>query len=167
MLSRIALSALAVACFAGAALAEPANVAVAGAKSEASANPAKIGCANPATEQHPKAVFQVNDPGDVPLVLRVVTNYLIAEPTAEVAVVGYGGGIDFMLKGAVDPNGKPYAIELNRLADRGVAFKVCNNTLKARNLSADAVAPMASVVPSAVIEIVRLQTHEGFAYFKP
>ena len=49
--------------------------------------------------------------------------------------------------------------------DRGVKFKVCNNTLKGRNLTADAVDPLTSVVPSAVIEILRLQTHERFAYF--
>ncbi|MEO8507777.1 MAG: DsrE family protein [Betaproteobacteria bacterium] len=114
----------------------------------------------------PKVVFQLNAAEDAPTILRFVTNYLAVEPGAEVAVVGYAGGIDFMLEGARDPGGKPYADQLAALAARGVAFKVCNNTLKARNLTAGAVSPQAMVVPGAVNEIIRLQTKEGYAYFQ-
>jgi hypothetical protein len=114
----------------------------------------------------PKVVFQLSAAQDAPTVLRFVTNYLAVEPGAEVAVVGYAGGIDFMLEGARDPGGKPYADQLAALAARGVAFKVCNNTLKARNLTAAAVSPQAMVVPGAVNEIIRLQTKEGYAYFQ-
>ena len=114
----------------------------------------------------PKVVFQLNKADDAPTILRFVTNYLAVEPTAQVAVVGYAGGIDFMLQDARDPSGKPYANELAALAARGVAFKVCNNTLKARNLTTAAVSPPATVVPGAVNEIIRLQTREGYAYFQ-
>lgn len=114
----------------------------------------------------PKVVFQLNAAEDAATILRFVTNYLAVEPGAEVAVVGYAGGIDFMLEGARDPGGKPYADQLAALAARGVAFKVCNNTLKARNLTATAVSPQAMVVPGAVNEIIRLQTKEGYAYFQ-
>lgn len=114
----------------------------------------------------PKVVFQINDAASVPTVLRFVTNYLVAEPTAQIAVVGYGPGIDFMLADARDPAGKPYETLLVALADRGVAFKVCNNTLKSRNLTPAVVGAQASVVPSAVNEIIRLQTREGYAYFQ-
>jgi intracellular sulfur oxidation DsrE/DsrF family protein len=131
--------------------------------------------ARKATSQHedistgaaaPRVLFKLNSADDAPTILRFVTNYIAVEPTAEVAVVGYAGGIDFMLKDAKDPNGKPYSEQLAALADRGVAFKVCNNTLKARNLTASAVSPLASVVPGAVNEIIRLQTKEGYAYFQ-
>ena len=71
-----------------------------------------------------------------------------------------------MLKDALDANGKPYADQLAALTGRGVAFEVCNNTLKARNLTAAAVSPLATVVPGAVNEIIRLQTKEGYAYFQ-
>ena len=114
----------------------------------------------------PKVVFQINQAADAPTILRFVTNYLIAEPAAEVAVVGYAGGVDFMLKGAKDAEGKPYSDQLQALAHKGVHFKVCNNTLKARGLTTDAVAPSATVVPGAVNEIIRLQTKEGYAYFR-
>jgi intracellular sulfur oxidation DsrE/DsrF family protein len=153
----------------------------------AAATSAKVGCASPeaaaatnAAAQPaaaraqgctsdgavPKVVFKLNTAEDAPTILRFVTNYLAVEPNARVAVVGYGGGIDFMLEGARDASGKPYADQIAALADRGVAFKVCNNTLKARNLTASAVSPMASVVPGAVNEIIRLQTKEGYAYFQ-
>lgn len=114
----------------------------------------------------PKVIFQLNRAEDTASILRFVTNYLAVEPTAQVAVVAYAGGIDFMLAGASDVNGKPYAEQMAALAARGVAFKVCNNTLKARNLTADAVSAPAVVVPGAVNEIIRLQTKEGYAYFR-
>ena len=123
-------------------------------------------CALPAPAAAPKVVFQINQAADAPAIMRFVTNYLIAEPAAKVAVVGYAGGVDFMLKGAMDAAGKPYAEQLQALAGKGVVFKACNNTLKARNLTADAVAPSVTVVPGAVNEIIRLQTREGYAYFR-
>jgi uncharacterized protein len=114
----------------------------------------------------PRVVFQINQAADAPNILRYVANYLNAEPAAEVAVVGYAGGIDFMLKGARDAAGKPYADQLKALADRGVHFEACGNTLKTLKLAADAVVAQATVVPSAVNEIIRLQTREGYAYFR-
>ena len=114
----------------------------------------------------PKVVFQVNRAEDAPLILRFVTNYLKSEPEAEVTVVGYASGIDFMLKDAKDGDGKPYAVPVNRLLDMGVMFKVCNNTLKARSASPDVVLASVGIVPSAVNEIVRLQTQEGYSYFR-
>lgn len=114
----------------------------------------------------PKVVFQINDAANASTVLRFVTNYLVTEPSARIAVVGYSSGIDFMLADAKDARGNAYELQLQALAERGVEFKVCNNTLKSRNLTADAVGKQATVVPSAVNEIIRLQTREGYAYFQ-
>ena len=137
----------------------------------ASAAPAqeqkKLDCTNKGSQsQKPRVVFQVNRAEDAPLILRFVTNYLKSEPEAEVTVVGYASGIDFMLKDAVDADGKAYAVQVNRLMDLGIAFKVCNNTLKARHATPDVVLANVGVVPSAVNEIVRLQTQEGYSYFR-
>jgi intracellular sulfur oxidation DsrE/DsrF family protein len=114
----------------------------------------------------PKVIFQLSTADDATTILRFVTNYLAVEPTARVAVVGYADGIDFMLRDAKDANGKPYADQMATLAERGVEFKVCNNTLRARRLTAEAVGAPAVVVPGAVNEIIRLQTKEGYAYFR-
>ena len=139
----------------------------AGAAATAAQPQKKLDCTSPeAQSPKPKVVFQVNRAEDAPLVLRFVTNYLKAEPDAEVTVVGYSSGIDFMLKNANDSEGKPYAAQVNRLLDMGVGFKVCNNTLKARNATPEVVLANVGVVPSAVNEIVRLQTQEGYSYFR-
>lgn len=127
----------------------------------------KLSCVNKGAEAaKPKVVFQINKAEDAPLILRFVSNYLKVEPEAQVAIVGYASGIDFMLKNATDGDGKPYAIQVNRLLDRGVAFKVCNNTLSARDATQDVVLAGVNIVPSAVNEIVRLQTQEGYSYFR-
>ena len=118
-----------------------------------------------AADNAPKVVFQINDDANASAVLRFVTNYLLSEPTARITVVGYMSGIDFMLADAKDSRGDPWAVKLQALAGQGVTFKVCNNTLKSRNLGPEVVAKEAIVVPSAVNEIIRLQTREGYAYF--
>jgi uncharacterized protein len=125
----------------------------------------KKGCADSANA--PKALFQLSNGEDTALVLRVVANYLLAEPNAEVTVVGYNSGAEFMLKDARDSTGKLYSEQINRLADRGVVFKACNNWLKSRNLTPEALVSPVTVVPSGVIEILRLQNEGGFAYFRP
>lgn len=145
--------------------ASPDTTATANAAAQPAGHVHAQGCASDAAAV-PKVVFKLNTAEDAPTILRFVANYLAVEPTAQVAVVGYAGGIDFMLEGARDANGKLYAEQLAALSDRGVAFKVCNNTLRARNLTASAVSPLASVVPGAVNEIIRLQTKEGYAYFQ-
>ena len=65
-----------------------------------------------------------------------------------------------------DPKGVPDEPLLAILKAKGVEFKVCNNTLKARNVTAEIVSKKATVVPGAVNEILRLQTREGYAYFQ-
>jgi intracellular sulfur oxidation DsrE/DsrF family protein len=119
------------------------------------------------TPDAPKALFQLSNADDTALVLRVATNYLLAVPSGSVTIVGYNTGGEFMLKNARDPHGKLYAEQINRLADRGVVFKACNNWLKSKNLTADALVSPVAVVPSAAIEILRLQNEERFAYFRP
>jgi intracellular sulfur oxidation DsrE/DsrF family protein len=125
-----------------------------------------VAAAPSAADTAPKVVFQINDAANASTILRFVTNYLVSEPTARITVVGYASGIDFMLADAKDARGDPWAIKVQALAGQGVEFKVCNNTLKSRNVSPEGVAKEAKVVPSAVNEIIRLQTREGYAYFQ-
>lgn len=114
-----------------------------------------------------KVVYHINDSTNAKALLGNVKNHLAAAPGTKIAVVGHGKGIDFMLKDAHDANGNPYAVTMETLVAEGVDFKVCNNTLKSRSLTADAVAYPARVVPSGVAEIGRLQAKEGYVYIKP
>lgn len=114
-----------------------------------------------------KVVYHINDSTNAKALLGNVKNHLVAAPGTKIAVVGHGNGIDFMLEDAQDANGNPYTVAMETLAAEGVDFKVCNNTLKSRNLTADAVAYPARVVPSGVAEIGRLQAKEAYVYIKP
>lgn len=127
------------------------------------APPAKT--ASAAAEE--KIVYHVNDIAVARMAMNNVNNHLNANPKARIVVVTHGKGIDFLLNGAEDANGNPYEIGVQALTDKGVSFRVCNNTLRSRNLDATAVVPEATVVPSGVAEIGRLQSQEGYGYLKP
>ena len=122
--------------------------------------------AAPAASMQEKVVYHVNDSANASAALRNIKNHLAAAPDAKIVVVTHGKGIDFLLNDAKDDKGE-YAATIAGLKGKGVDFRVCNNTLKARNLGADAVVPEATIVPSGVAEIGKLQAQEGFVYLKP
>jgi intracellular sulfur oxidation DsrE/DsrF family protein len=99
--------------------------------------------------------------------LRNIRNHLSADPTAKIVVVTHFRGIDFLLEGAKDKNGNPYDAAVDDLSMKGVEFRVCEFTLKGRNIDRSKVHPEAKIVPSGVAEVGRLQAKEGFAYLKP
>ena len=99
--------------------------------------------------------------------LRNIQNHLNADPTAKIVAVGHGKGIDFMLEGAKTPKGGDFAGLISGLAAKGVEFRACNNTLKARKIEASQLALEAKVVPSGVAEVAKLQAKEGYVYLKP
>jgi uncharacterized protein len=113
-------------------------------------------------------VYHVNEGVDhAPQVLRNIGNHLDAEPGAKIVVVTHGPGIDFLLEGAKDKNGNPFDATVDTLQARGVDFRVCNNTLQARHIDPKKVIPEATIVPSGVAEIGRLESKEGYVYLKP
>jgi intracellular sulfur oxidation DsrE/DsrF family protein len=119
-----------------------------------------------AADKEEKVVYHVNDSTSAMGIMRSIGNHLDASPKAKIVVVTHGPGIDFLLDGAKDKNGNPYDIPVQGLAARGVQFRVCNNTLVARKLDKNAVLPEASIVPSGVAEVSRLQLREGYVYIK-
>jgi len=125
--------------------------------------------AAPAAPDAIKVVYHVNDSDNANAMaaLRNIKNELNAEPNTHIVVVTHSKGIDFLLNDAQDKNGNPYEPIVQGLKDRGVEFRVCNNTLKSRKLEASAVIPEATIVPSGVAEIARLQAKEGYVYLKP
>jgi len=115
-----------------------------------------------------KVVYHVNEGVDhAPQVLRNIKNHLDAEPNTKIVVVTHGPGIDFLLQGAQDKNGNPFDATVDTLQARGVEFRVCNNTLEVRHIDRKKVIPEATIVPSGVAEIGRLESKEGYVYLKP
>jgi hypothetical protein len=135
------------------------------AASAAKAN-APAPAAAPAVAEE-KVVYHINDASVARAALRNIQNHITASPDAKIVVVTHGKGIDFLLNDAKDEKGEPYQTQVAGLKEKGVDFRVCRNTLKSRNLDDSAVMMDATVVPSGVAEIGRLQAKEGFVYLKP
>jgi intracellular sulfur oxidation DsrE/DsrF family protein len=120
-----------------------------------------------AMDKEEKVVYHINEAGNQMAALNYARNHMIASPKAKIVVVAHGPGIDFLLDGAKDKNGDSYATAVQDLSKRGVQFRICNNTLEARKIDRKRVIPEATVVPSGIAEVSRLQTQEGYAYIKP
>ena len=98
--------------------------------------------------------------------LRNIRNHLDTDPSAKVTVVTHADGVDFLMEGAKDANGSPYAGPVSALVARGVKFEICEITLKNRNLKKEQFIQEANFTPSGVVRITKLQK-QGFAYVKP
>lgn len=114
-----------------------------------------------------KVVYHISDASNAMQALGNIRNHLNASPNASIVVVTHGAGIDFLLEDAKDKNGNPYDAVVQELSNRKVQFRVCNNTLEGRKIDRKRVLPEATVVPSGVAEVARLQSQEGYAYIKP
>lgn len=99
--------------------------------------------------------------------LNNIRNHLAADPKAKIVVVALGPGVDFLLQGATNQSNQPFTGAIADLANQGVEFRVCNNTLQARQIDPNKVVMEATLVPSGVAEVARLQAREGFAYLRP
>ena len=118
--------------------------------------------------QQIKVVYHVNtDVNTVPAILNNIRNHLNADPKAKIVVVTHGPGINFLLQDAKDSQGREFSGTVSDLASKGVEFRVCNNTLKSRNINPDRLLMETKIVPSGVAEVARLQAREGYVYMKP
>lgn len=131
----------------------------------ASAGPLAEAAAPSASAQE-KVVYHVNDSANARVAMNNVNNHLNAAPDAKIVVVTHGKGIDFLLNDAKDDKGE-FAPVVAGLKAKGVDFRVCNNTLVGRKIDPATVILEASIVPSGVAEIGRLQAKEAYAYLKP
>lgn len=113
-----------------------------------------------------KVVYHISDSRTASAALRTLRNHLEASPATRVVVVAHNEGVDFLLRGALDEDGKPYEAALRPFSDRGVEFRVCNNTLVRRKIEGAGLAPGATLVTSGIAEIERLQHEEGFSYLR-
>lgn len=115
-----------------------------------------------------KTVYHMSE--GIPQASRAINNirnHLAADPKAKIVVVTHGLGIDFLLDGATNQMDQPFAGAVSDLVSKGVEFRVCNNTLVSRKISADKLLMEAKVVPSGVAEVAKLQAKEGFVYLRP
>jgi uncharacterized protein len=91
--------------------------------------------------------------------IRHINNLLIALPGTLVQVVVHADGLSFAL------NHSPVKNITESLVHQGLEFLICENTLKARNISANEVLPFFTKIPSGIAHIVVKQS-EGWSYIK-
>ena len=115
-----------------------------------------------------KVVYHVNENNaQAQNAVRNIRNHLTADPTAKIVVVTHAGGVQWLLDGALDGNGAPFEVAVQELKAKGVDFRVCQFTLERNKIDLKRVIPEATLVPSGVAEVSRLQFKEGFAYLRP
>jgi uncharacterized protein len=98
--------------------------------------------------------------------LRNLRNHLDVDPLAKITVVTHAEGVDMLMEGAKAANGTEYAPLVSALKSRGVAFEICEITLKNRELKKEQFIQEATFTPSGVVRIAKLQA-QGSAYIKP
>lgn len=113
-----------------------------------------------------KMVYHLSTSENAGTALRNIANHLESSPRALVVVVAHNNGVEFLLQGARSREGELYETAVARLKERGVDFRVCNNTLALRKIDAAKIIPEARLVPSGIAEISRLQTQEGYSYMR-
>ena len=115
-----------------------------------------------------KVVYHINDAERAGGALRNIQNHInaVGEKNVEIVVVTHSKGIDFLLDGWKDNKGKSYEGAVQNLANQGVKFDVCNNTLNGRKIDRNRINLNATIVPSGVATLAELQLL-GYAYIKP
>lgn len=116
-----------------------------------------------------KVVYHIDNAGEQGLKgLRNIRNHLDVAPDTKIVVVTHADGIDLLFEGAKDPkSGAEYAPLISGLKANGVAFEVCQITMKRRNIDKDKFVMDADFTPSGVVRITQLQAQDHYAYIKP
>ena len=120
-----------------------------------------------------KVVYHVNNIHTATGALRNVKNHLnaLGDENIEVIVVTHSSGAFAMVDGAMgkkDKKGKVYDFndQIAGLANRGVKFTICANTIRGKKIPKDKINVNAEVIPSGVAHVAHLQ-QQGYLYVKP
>lgn len=115
-----------------------------------------------------KVVYHVNDIDRAKAAFRNITNHLnaVGDSGAEIVVVTHSSGGLAMVDGETDAKGNTFDSLIQALANRGVRFQLCNNTIEGLKIDRNAINLNAEIVPSGVAQLAQLQ-QEGYVYIKP
>lgn len=112
-----------------------------------------------------RIVFHVNEAGESywESILGNIENLRqeLGPANTEVEVVAHGEGL-----GLVMTTNSALAGRMKALAEQGVVFDACQNTMRKKDVSKAQLLPFATTVDSGVARVVRLQA-QGWAYVKP
>lgn len=109
-----------------------------------------------------KVVWDLSDSDTVSTagVFRQINNALVQVPDLEIEVVFHGAAIFGLMKDSTI-----FSSRIKIAKQKGVTMTVCNNSMKRYKVDASQLVGEATVVPSAVVELIRKQS-EGWSYLK-
>ncbi len=110
-----------------------------------------------------RAIFHLDEKNRGEMVLHNIENLLndLGEKNVEVELLANGQGVRVLLKKA-----NPIEDLILRLAERGVRFAACSNSIRYLGFTKDELFDVVEIVPSGVGELVKKQT-QGWAYIRP
>lgn len=115
-----------------------------------------------------KVVYHINDINKAKAALRNVKNHLnaLGDANVEIIVVTHSSGAFALVDGAKDAKGNSFSDQVAALANRGVKFEICANTIRGKKIDKHKISQYAEIVPSGVAQIAYLE-QKGFLYIKP
>lgn len=121
-----------------------------------------------------KVVYHVNNIHHAKGAFRNIRNHLnaVGDENLDIIVVTHSSGAFALVEGAMgkkDPKtGKAYDFmdTIAALANRGVKFQICANTIRGKKIDKNLISEFAEIVPSGVAQVAELQ-QQGYVYIKP
>jgi intracellular sulfur oxidation DsrE/DsrF family protein len=115
-----------------------------------------------------RVVYHVNNIDQAWGALRNVKNHLnaLGDENIEVVVVTHSSGAFTLVDGSTDSKGHTFDAVVQQLANRGVKFQICANTIRGKKIDKDKINLNAEIVPSGVAQVADLQ-QKGYLYVKP
>ena len=121
-----------------------------------------------------KVVYHVNNIHTATGALRNAKNHLnaVGDKNIEMIIVTHSSGAFALVDGAMGKKNKKTGKVYNftdvvaGLANRGVKFQICANTIRGKKINKNLINENAEVIPSGVAEVAFLQ-QKGYIYVKP
>lgn len=115
-----------------------------------------------------KVVYHVNNINQSFNAFRNVKNHLnaVGDKNIKIIVVTHSSGAFALVEGAQDKHGRAFESSIQHLANRGVRFEICANTIRGKNIDKSKINLNAHITPSGITRVANLQ-RQGFVYVKP
>ena len=115
-----------------------------------------------------KVVYHLNNIDAAFGALRNAKNHLnaLGDENIELIVVTHSKGAFTLVEGSKDKKGRNMKDMVNKLANRGVKFQICANTIRGKKIDKNKISLHAEVIPSGVAQLSHLQD-QGYTYVKP
>jgi intracellular sulfur oxidation DsrE/DsrF family protein len=115
-----------------------------------------------------KVVYHINNINHSYGALRNIKNHLnaLGDKNVEIIVVTHSKGAFTLVDGSHDKKGHTFESTIQALANRGVKFQICANTIRGKKIDKSKINLNAKVIPSGVAHLAHLQ-QLGYYYIKP